>query len=157
MCFHSLALPLQGGSLPLMLLRLGNAGFSRCLCFSDTLLYGAAFCLHSSRCSFRLWQVSKTHCSPFVGRLSIPMMFGEPMGLFCLYTGKLFSKGSVRDSEVMVCSLALEQPVLEMSLTSACSGPSTRQSWTHLLSSLDPVAHTLAQFRHCRMFLITIV
>lgn len=47
----------------------------------------------------------------------------------------------------MVCSLALEQPVLEMSLTSACRGPSTRQSWTHLLSSLDPVAHTLTHLQ----------
>lgn len=47
----------------------------------------------------------------------------------------------------MVCSLALEQPVLEMSLISACSGPSTRQNWTSFLSSLDPVAPNLAHLQ----------
>lgn len=39
------------------------------------------------------------------------MVFGELH--FCLHEGQLFSEGSVNDSAVMLCSLALEQPDLE--------------------------------------------
>lgn len=41
-----------------------------------------------------------------------PTMFGKPVDPFCLRGGKLFSKGCVNDSEVMVWSLALQQPIL---------------------------------------------
>lgn len=98
---------------------LGNLGFSRWLCFSDILVHELLFLsipadalLDFGRCPslivFLAWGGWALLCK----LCTSPTMFGEPVGPFCLYGGKLFSNGGTNDSEVMVWSLVLEQTVL---------------------------------------------
>lgn len=98
---------------------LGNPGFSRHLCFSDTLFHELLFLsipadalLNFGRCPSLVVLPTQGGCALLCKLCTSPTMFGEPVDPFCLHGGELFSNGGVNDSEAMVWRLALEQPVL---------------------------------------------
>lgn len=115
---------------------LGNLGFSRCFCFSDTLFHELLFLsipahalLDFGRCPSLAVLPARGGWALLCKSCTSPTMFGEPVDPFCLCGGKLFSNGGVNDSEVTVWSLALEQPVLG-------NGIDPGMQWTQLPAEL---------------------